>query len=64
MIREIIGTEKFDDTILIETDDRLPVHITFKNVILIRCVLRNGDKFSLQLFLEEDLVAQILVGSW
>ena len=54
-IKEIIGTKKFEETkILIETDDKLPHYITFKNfVILVTCVIKDGGKFYLQLFLEE-----------
>ena len=46
-IKEIIGTKKFDDTkILIDTDDKLPDYITFKNVvILMTCVVKNDDNF-------------------
>ena len=32
-VKEIIGTEKFDDTkTLIDTDDNFPDNITFKNI--------------------------------
>ena len=57
--KEIIRIEKFDDTkILIETDDKLPDDITFKNVaIIITCVIKDIDKFCQQLFLEEALLA-------
>ena len=49
-IKEIIGTKKFDDiNILINTDDNLPGDITLKNVILITCILKDDDKFPLQL---------------
>lgn len=49
-IKEIIGTKKFDDTnILTNTDDNLPGDITLKNVILITCILKDDDKFPLQL---------------
>ena len=52
-----IGTEKTDDTrVLIDTDINLPHGITFKNaVILMACVIKDGDKFYPQLFLEETL---------
>ena len=45
-IRKIIGIEKFDNTkILINTDDKLPDDITFKNVaILITSVIKNDGK--------------------
>ena len=58
-IKEIVGTKKFDDTkILIETVDKLPDYITLeKVVILVTCVIKDGDKFYLQLFLEELIVA-------
>ena len=51
---KIINIKKFDDTkILIDTDDKLPDDITLKNVvILITCVIKDGDKF-----LEETLIA-------
>ena len=49
-IKEIIGTKKFDDiNILINTDDNIPGDITLKNVILITCILKDDDKFPLQL---------------
>ena len=50
MLREIIGIEKFGDTIQIEIDDKLPVHITSKNMILITSVIRKGGKFNLNYF--------------
>ena len=55
-IKEIICIEKFDDTkVLIETDDKLPDDITFKNdVILMTCVIKDDDRFYPQLFLEEE----------
>ena len=56
-IKEIIDTEKFNDTkILIDTVDKLPDHITLKNVlILITCVMKVEDKFYLELFLDYAL---------
>ena len=56
-IKEIIDTEKFNDTkILIDTVDKLPDHITLKNVlILIACVMKVDDKFYLELFLDYAL---------
>ena len=41
-IKEIIAIEKFDDAkILINTDDKLPYDITFKNVvILMTCIIK------------------------
>ena len=56
-IKEIIDTEKFNDTkILIDTVDKLPDHITLKNVlILITCVMKVDDKFYLELFLDYAL---------
>ena len=34
-IKEIIGTEKFDDTkILVDTEDKLPDDITLKSVVI------------------------------
>ena len=52
-----IGIEKLEDTkILIDIDDEFPDDITLKNaVILMRCVIKNGDKFYPQLFSEEKL---------
>ena len=52
-----IGIEKLDDNkILIDTDDKLPDDITFKNaVILMAFIIKDGDKFYPQLFLEEAL---------
>ena len=57
MILKGIGIEKLDDTkILIDTDDKLSDDITLKNdVILMACVVKDGDKFYQQLFLEEAL---------
>ena len=51
-IKEIIGTEKFDDTkILINRDDKLSDEIAV--VILLICIIKkNGDKFYPQLFLD------------
>ena len=52
-IKMIINIEIFNDTkILIDTDDRLADEITLKNImILIPCVIKNGDKFYPQLLL-------------
>ena len=60
-VKKIIGFGKSGDTkILIETDDKLPGDITLRNVvILIACVIKDGDKFYLQTFLEKALVSQI-----
>ena len=48
-IKEIMGIEKFDDTkILIDSDDKMSDYITFKNVvILMTCVMKDGNKFYL-----------------
>ena len=44
--------------ILIESDYKLPDDITLRNVVLIFTrVIKDGDKFYQQLFLEEALVA-------
>ena len=44
---------------------KLPDDITLKNVvILIVCVIRNGDKFSPRLFLEEPLGCKNVGKSW
>ena len=57
-IQEITGIRKFYDTkILIETDDKLQVDITLKNVvILITCMIKDDGKFYSQIFLEEVLL--------
>ena len=49
--------EKLDDTkILIDTDDKLPDDITLKNaVILMTCVIKDGNKFYPQLFFKKEL---------
>ena len=62
-IKEIICIEKFDDTkVLIETDDKLPDDITFKNdVILTTCVIKDDDRFYPQLFLEEEWIRNSIV---
>ena len=45
-IKKIIGIKKFDETkILIDTDDKLPVDITFKHVILMTSVVKDEDKY-------------------
>ena len=61
-IKEIICIEKFDDTkVLIETDDKLPDDITFKNdVILMTCVIKDDDRFYPHLFLEEEWIRILL----
>ena len=48
-IKEIIGIAKFDDAkILIDTNDKFRDDITFKKVvILITCVIKDGNKFDL-----------------
>ena len=60
-IIKIIVVEKFDDTkMLIKTENKLPDEIILKNVvILITCVIKNGDKFYPQIFFEEALISQI-----
>ena len=52
-----IGIKKLEDTkILIDEDDKLPDDISLKNVvILMTCVVKDGDEFYLRLFLEETL---------
>ena len=56
-MKEMISFERFDDTkMLIDTDDKLPDDITFKNVVvLMTCVIRDGNKFYSQIFSEEIL---------
>ena len=58
-VKMITCIEKFDDTkILIEQDYKLPDDVTLQNVVtLITCVIEDCDKFSPQVFLEEELVA-------
>lgn len=55
-IKEIVGTEKFHDTIiLIDTDDKPRHDVTFKNVvILMTYVIKDGEKLYQQLFLAEE----------
>ena len=56
-LKEIISIEHFHNTkILIDTDVKLP-DITLKTVmILMTCVIKDDDKFYLQLFLGEALL--------
>ena len=51
-IKEIISIEKFGDTkILVVADDKFPDNSTLKNVvILIICVIKDGDEFYPQIF--------------
>ena len=42
--------------VTVDTDNSL-IYLTFKNVILITCVIEDGDKFYPQLFSEEAFVA-------
>ena len=58
-IQKIMDIEKFDDIkLLIDADDKLPDDISLKNVvILITCVIKDGDKFYPQLFSEDVLAA-------
>ena len=45
---------------MVETDNKLPDNIIFKNiVILIMCLTKDGDKLFPQIYLEETLVSQI-----
>ena len=52
-----IGIEILDNIkVLMDTDDKLLDDITWKNaVILVTCVIKDGNKFYPQLFLEEAL---------
>ena len=55
-IKETIGIVKFDDAkILIDSVDKLPHYITFKNVVIIACIIKDDDIFYPQIFLEEAL---------
>ena len=62
-IKIIIGVENFyNSKILINTDAKLANEVNLKNaVMLICCVIKEGDRFYLQLFLEA-LVALKFVG--
>ena len=43
-IKKIVGIKKFNETkILIDTDDKLPVDIAFKNVILVTSVVKDDQ---------------------
>ena len=52
-IKMVKGIERFNSTkILIDTDNKLADEVTLENVvILISCIIKNDDKFYLQLFL-------------
>ena len=56
-IKEIIAIKKFVDTkIFINANDKLLDDITLKRiVILLTCVIKDGDKFYPQLFLDREL---------
>ena len=50
-IKEIIGIAKLGDSkILIDTDHELQDNITFRNVILMICIIKDDDKFYPQIF--------------
>ena len=53
----IIGIEKFDDTKILMGIDKLSDDITLKYVKVLTCVMKDGDKIYLQIFLEEALLA-------
>ena len=65
-IKKIIGTEKFDNTkILIETDDKFPDDITLNNVVILTTsVIRDNNKFRLQVVLQEALKCKKVDGKW
>ena len=65
-IKKIIGTEKFDNTkILIETDDKFPDDITLNNVVILTTsVVRDNNKFRLQVVLQEALKCKKVDGKW
>ena len=65
-IKKIIGTEKFDNTkILIETDDKFPDDITLNNVVILTTsVIRDNNKFHLQVVLQEALKCKKVDGKW
>ena len=56
-IEDITGIEEFYDTnILMDTDDKLPDDVTFKNVVILMiCVIKDNDKFYPQIFLKKSL---------
>ena len=56
-IKDLISPEKSVDTkILIDTFNKLPDDITLKKVVvLMTCVINDGNKFYQQLFLEHAL---------
>ena len=56
-IKEVLDIENFDGSIiLINRKDRLSKDITLKRVaILMTCVIRNGNKFYPQMFLDHAL---------
>ena len=56
-IKMIIGIEKFDDTKILMGVDKLSDDITLKYVKVLTCVMKDGDKIYLQIFLEEALLA-------
>ena len=43
---------------MIGTDDKLPDVITFKNVISIKCVIKDDGKFYMQIFLNDTLLVK------
>ena len=56
-ITKIVGIEKFDSLMtLIDTNDKLPDDITLISaLILMKCVMKDGGKYYLQIFLEKLL---------
>ena len=68
-IKEIIGIAKLGDTkILIDTDHELQDNITFRNVILMICFVKDDDKFYPQIFCcmvitfdKNDMLKKILI---
>ena len=56
-IKEKSGIEKLDDAkILIDTDNKMPDYITFKNVVILMTrTIKDNGKFYPQIFLEEPL---------
>ena len=68
-IKEIIGIAKLGDTkILIDTDHELQDNITFRNVILMICFIKDDDKFYPQIFFcmvitfdKNDMLKKILI---
>lgn len=62
-INLVIAIEAFDNTnILIDTNDKLPDHISLKDVIiLITCIIKDNDKYCPQLFVRKHYIIRCLL---